>query len=154
MCGQWRSGRSILEDVSPGRAPVRPGFCTSRAPARSSGGNPKIISATRGNAATATLRKAFSSAVDAITVTAPPIVQLRSLDQSRCSLTSDQSVIPSEPRTLAIAWSDTLRAYCSPNSYRGKLCSKTASNHIAVAQGHADACHCGSVRGRSRLLLV
>jgi hypothetical protein len=43
----------------------------SSAPARSLGGNPKIISATRGIAATATLRKAFSSSVEVMTIVAP-----------------------------------------------------------------------------------
>jgi hypothetical protein len=58
-------------------ASIKRRSAVSRAPARSSGGNPQIISAILGIVATADLRKAFSSSAVAMTTNAQPIAQLQ-----------------------------------------------------------------------------
>ena len=72
-----RDRAAISVQPNSSAASIKRRSAVSRAPARSSGGNPQIISAILGIAATADLRKAFSSSAGAMTVNAQPIAQLQ-----------------------------------------------------------------------------
>jgi hypothetical protein len=72
-----RDRAAISVQPNSSAASIKRRSAVSRAPARSSGGNPQIISAILGIVATADFRKAFSSSAGAMTVNAQLIGQLQ-----------------------------------------------------------------------------